>query len=511
MTRPRPTGRRTGAPGAGGTGSTDGPGSTDEPGSAGPPAARFRWGALVLLCFANFAVLLDSQSVILALPRLTADLGMSAGDAQWVLSAKLLTFGGLLLLGGRTADRLGRRRVFMTGTALFLVSSTACGLAPNGAVLIGARALGGVAAALMVPTALSILVNTFPEGRSRNTALAGWAGIGGIGATAGLLVGGLLTQALGWTWVFFINVPVSLLVLALAPALLTESRAAERQGSYDVAGAVTGTAALFAVVLAVIRASATGWTSPRTLGLFAVAALLAAVFAAVERRSASPLLPSAMLRRRALAGGDLVTLTMGMAAFGLSVASSQYGQVVLGYGPLEFGLLQSVMPTLAFVGAYAGQSVVTRAGVRPVVVACLLLLCAGSLLLSRVPADGSYVPDILWGLVVFGPGLGAGTAAASVAALARVPEHASGVASGLNVASLQIGGALGVAVITSTATTFTAAPGGPDGLTAGLRAAFLACAACAALGLVPALTLLRRSPAAARREGAGQRPGTGRA
>ncbi|GLF98774.1 MFS transporter [Streptomyces yaizuensis] len=474
MTRPRPAGVQPRA-------------------AAAPAATRLRWAALVLLCVANFAVLLDSQSVILALPQLAGDLGMSAGDAQWVLSAKLITFGGLLLLGGRTADRLGRRRVFMAGTAVFLVSSVICGLAPNGEVIIAARVLGGVSAALMVPTALSILLNTFPEGKDRNTALAGWAGIGGIGATAGLLLGGLLTEEFGWQWVFFVNVPVALLVLALSPVLLGESHGRDNQGPYNVTGALTSTLALVALILAVSRASVNGWTGPRTLGLLAAFAALVAVFAAVERTSASPLLPLSLLRRGTLAGGNLVTLTMGMAAFGLSVTISQYGQVVLGHGPLEFGLLQSVMPFLAFVGAYAGQSVVTRIGFRPVVGAGLVLLCAGSLLLSRVPADGSYVPDILWGLVVFGPGLGAGTAAASVAALARVPERASGVASGVTVAALQVGGALGIAVVTSVATAYTTGPGAA-GMTAGLRAAFTACAVFVLIGMVLAALLLRRRP-----------------
>ncbi|ANN15111.1 MFS transporter [Amycolatopsis orientalis] len=454
-------------------------------------AVRFRWAALVLLCAANFAVLLDSQSVILALPSLAPDLGMAPADAQWVLSAKLITFGGLLILGGRAADHFGRRRVFILGTGLFLVGSVLCGLAWSPAVIITARALSGIAAALMVPTALSILMNTFPEGKSRNTALAGWSGIGGIGATAGLLVGGLLTQTLGWQWVFYVNVPIAVLVMLLAPVLLRESRDSGKRRSQDVAGAVISTLALVAIILAVVQAPVWGWTSAATLILFAVAAGLLALFVAVEKRSASPLVPLALIKRPALAGGNLVTVAMGMAAFGLSVTISMYGQVVLGYSPLEFGVLQSVMPTLAFVGAYVGQSVVTRLGFRPVVAACLVLLGAGCLLLARVPVDGSYVPDILWGLVVFGPGLGAGMAAASVAALSKVPQADSGAASGINVASFQIGGALGVAVVTSVSTSFTAAPGGPAEFTVGLRAAFIACVAFAVIGLGVTATLLR--------------------
>ncbi len=459
--------------------------------TAGTAVTRFPLVVLVLLCAANFTVLLDSQSVMLALPSLTADLGMSAGTAQWVLSAKLLTFGGFLLLGGRAADRLGRRRVFMTGTVLFMISSGVCGFSWNGEVMIIARALGGAAAALMVPTALSILMNAFPEGRSRNMALAGWAGIGGIGATAGLLIGGLLTQSLGWQWVFIINVPILALVALFTPMFVRESRGAQREGTYDLAGALTSTVAMVAIILAVSQATDSGWGSASTLGLFGIAALLVVLFLAIERRSSSPLLPLALLRKGSMAGGNLVALTMGMTVFGLSVTISQYAQIVLGYGPLKFGVMQSVMPMLAFAGAYVGQTVVTRIGFRPVVGVCLVLMGAGCFLLSFVRADGSYVPDMLWGLVVFGPGLGAGTAAASVAALARVPERASGVASGLNVAALQVGGAFGVAVVTSVTTMFTPAPGGPAELAQGLGAAFVACVVFVVIGLVVTLTMLR--------------------
>jgi MFS family permease len=259
-----------------------------------------RWRALALLCTAQFMVILDAQIVILALPSIERALGLSAGSAQWVLSAYLLSFGGLLLLGGRVADLLGRRRVFMVGTAVFLVSSLACGLAWSGVALLAARAVQGVSAAVMAPTALSILMTTFEEGAERNRALGVWSAMGGLGATAALLIGGTLTQALGWEWVFFLNVPVALALLVLGPVLLEESRDAGRARSYDPAGAVAVTAALVLLIDAIVEAPGVGWTSLRTIGLLAGTAALVAIFARIESRSAAPLVPLRMLRSRTL-------------------------------------------------------------------------------------------------------------------------------------------------------------------------------------------------------------------
>ncbi|MFF4353547.1 MFS transporter [Streptomyces sp. NPDC001530] len=450
-----------------------------------------RWRALGLLCLAGFMVILDSQIVVLALPTIADGLGFSAGGAQWVMSAYLLSFGGLLLLGGRVADLLGRRRVFMTGTLLFGLSSLWCGLAWSAGVLVAARAVQGVSAAVMAPTALSLLLNTFEEGPERNKALAIWSGSGGFGATAALLIGGPLTDVLGWPWVFFLNVPVALLLLTLSPRLLRESRTEARTRSYDPAGALAVTGALVACVYAVVEAPRAGWLSAQTVGLFAVAAALALLFVCVEGRSAQPLVPLRLLRARSVSGGNLVVFLLGSCAFGMSYTLSQYGQGVLGYSPLRFGLYNVVMPVTAVIGSYAGQALVTRVGARPVAVGGLALVGAGSLLLAGVPVDGGFVRDLFPGLLIFGPGLGACAVAGSIAALTGVRERESGVASGINTAAFQIGGAFGVAVVSSVAVSCTNGPG-LAGLTAGYRAAFTACVVLAAVGLGCALALLRR-------------------
>jgi len=451
-----------------------------------------RWKALALLCLAFFMVILDAQIVILGLPSIEEDLGFSAGGAQWVMSAYLLSFGGLLLLGGRSADLLGRRRMFMVGTALFLTASLLCGLAWSGGVLIGARVLQGISAAIMAPTALSILMTTFEEGPERNKALGIWSAIGGMGATAALLIGGPLTDALGWEWIFFINVPVAIGLLALGPILLRESRGEVSGRTYDLGGAVTVTAALVLLVYAVVEAPDAGWGSVQTIGLLLASGLLFAVFAGGESRSASPLVPLRIFRSRTLVGGNLVLAALGMVAFGMSLIVSMYAQQVLGYSALEFGLGTTVMTVMAVVGSTAGQAIVTRIGFRPVAAAGLFLTGAGCLLLTRVSADGSYFGDIFIGLLIFGPGLGAAYVAASVATLAGVVDEESGLASALNNAAFQIGGALGSAVVTTVAISETAGPDPFSALTEGFQSAFVAAAVFAALGVLCAILLLGR-------------------
>ncbi|WP_128803993.1 MULTISPECIES: MFS transporter [unclassified Streptomyces] len=457
-----------------------------------PTTDTRRWYALALLCVAGFMVILDAQIVLLALPSIADGLGLSADGAQWVMSAYLLSFGGLLLLGGRTADLLGRRRVFMTGTLLFGLSSLLCGLAWTPGVLVAARAVQGVSAAIMAPSALSLLVSTFDEGRERNKALAVWSGSGGFGATAALLIGGPLTGTLGWQWVFFLNVPVAALLLALTPLLPRESRTDARARSFDPAGALTATAALVACVYAVVEAPGAGWLSARTTGLLAASVLLAVVFVRIESRAAAPLVPLRLLRARTVSGGNLVVFLLGASAFGMSYTLSQYGQGVLGYSPLRFGLCNVVMPAGAVVGSYGGQALVTRLGARRIAAGGLALVGAGSALLAGVPVDGSFARDLLPGLLLFGPGLGACAVAGAIAALTGVREQDSGVASGINTAAFQIGGAFGVAVVTSVALTWTDGPDQLAALTGGYRAAFLACAALATAGLACALLLLRR-------------------
>jgi EmrB/QacA subfamily drug resistance transporter len=449
-----------------------------------------RWKALALLCLAFFMVILDAQIVILGLPSIEEDLGFSAGGAQWVMSAYLLSFGGLLLLGGRSADLLGRRRMFMVGTGLFLIASLLCGLAWSGGVLIGARVVQGVSAAIMAPTALSILMTTFEEGPERNKALGIWSAIGGMGATAALLIGGPLTDGLGWEWIFFINVPVAIGLLALGPILLRESRGLVSERAYDVGGAVTVTAALVLLVYGVVEAPDAGWGSAQTIGLMLASVLLFAVFARVESRSASPLVPLRIFGSRTLVGGNLVLAALGMVAFGMSLIVSMYAQQVLGYSALEFGLGTAVMTVMAVVGSTAGQAIVTRIGFRPVAAFGLFLTGVGCLVLTRVSADGSYFGDIFLGLLIFGPGLGAAYVAASVATLAGVVEQESGLAAALNNAAFQIGGALGTAVVTTVAISETAGPDRLSALTEGFQSAFAAAAVFSAVGVLCAILLL---------------------
>jgi EmrB/QacA subfamily drug resistance transporter len=469
--------------------------------TAGPASASDprRWKALALLCVAFFMVILDSAIVVVALPSIDTDLDFATGDMQWVLSAYLLSFGGLLLLGGRAADVLGRRRLFMVGTGLFALASLGCGLAVSVAALIAARVVQGVAAAIMTPTALSILTTTFQEGAERNKALGVWAAIGGIGATAAWLVGGPITDGLGWEWIFFINVPVALSVVALSPVLLRESRDGQRRRQFDFAGAITVTAALVALVYAVVEAPKAGWTDGQTVGLLGLAGALLALFVAIEARSAAPLAPLRVFRSRALVGGNLVLFTLGMLAFGMPFTLTQYAQDVLHYSPVKFGLASVVMPVMAALGSVAGQAIATKGGLRSVAAAGLGLTGLGCLLLSQVSVGGSYLGDIFLGLLAFGPGLGAAYVAGSIASLADVAETDAGLASGLNNSSFQIGGAVGVAIVSSVTVSQAHGADPLTALTNGLQSAFATAIVFAVIGLLAAIALLGklRAPATA--------------
>jgi EmrB/QacA subfamily drug resistance transporter len=450
-----------------------------------------RWWALALLCLAFFMVILDAQIVVLGLPSIEADLDMSADAGQWVMSAYLLSFGGLLLLGGRSADLLGRRRMFMVGTGLFLVSSLACGFAWSGEVLVAARVVQGMSAAIMAPTALSILMTIFEEGPERNKALGIWSAIGGVGATAALLIGGPLIDGPGWEWIFYINVPVALVLLVLGRRLLPESRAEVTERTYDVAGAAAVTGALVLLVLAIVEAPDAGWTDPQTIWLLVVSALLVAVFVRIERRSAAPLVPLRTFRSPVLVGGNLTLLALGMLAWGMGLTVSLYAQNVLGYSAVKFGLGTVALTLGAVVGATVGQTLVTRIGPRPIAIGGFLLTGTGCLLLTQISVDGDYWSDLFLGMLVFGPGLGATFVAASVATLTGVAERDAGLASGLNNAAFQIGGALGSAVVTSVALSQATGPNPLAALTEGYRSAFAAAIVFAVLGLVVAVTLLR--------------------
>jgi EmrB/QacA subfamily drug resistance transporter len=456
-----------------------------------------RWLALALLGTAFFMVILDATSVYVAIPTIESDLGFSAGDVQWVTTAYLITFGGLQLLGGRSADLLGRRRVFMTGVGLFVSSSLVCGLAWSPAALIAARVVQGVSAAIMAPTALSILMTIFAEGPERNKALGIWGGIGGVGATAGLLVGGLITDGLGWEWVFFINVPVGLGVLLLSPVLLHESRDLTRRPSFDVAGALTITTALVVLIYAISEAPDAGWMSAQTIGLLAGAIVLVVLFALIETRSVAPLVPLRALRSRTMAGGNLVLLAAGMSVDGILIILTLYAQQVLGYSTVEFGLMTAVMTVMSVVGTYGGQALVTRIGFRPVAATGMVLIGVACLLLTQVSVDGNYLDDMFFALLIFGTGLGFSFVAAQIAALAGIVEEESGLAAGLVDTSFNIGGAIGIAVLSSVAVSRTNDVLGGAGsqgqlfaLTEGYQSAFVVAIGFALFGLIAALALL---------------------
>jgi EmrB/QacA subfamily drug resistance transporter len=458
-----------------------------------------RWWALALLCGAFYMVILDAAIVTVALPSIEEELGFSAQGLQWVVSAYALTFAGLLLLGGRAADLLGRRRVFMVGIVLFTLASLLCGLAWSDDALIGARAFQGIGAAIMTPTALSIITTTFEEGPERNKALGIWGALGGIGATTAWLIGGPIVDGLGWEWIFFINIPVGLVALALSPVLLRESRATMERRSFDPAGAITITGSLALLVYGIVEAPDKGWGDPQTILVLSASAVLLAAFALVESLQRAPLVPLRIFRSRTIVGANAVMLVFGTLPYGLGFVLTLYAQQVLGYSAIKFGLTSLVFPAMAAVGSIVGQSIVLRVGFRPVAALGMALMGAGALLLTQVSVDGSYFGDIFFGLLVFGPGVGLAFVTASIAALAGVPERESGLASGLSNTSFQIGAALGVAIVTTVAVTrtedFLAANAGADrlvALTEGFQSAFVAVVILAVIGVAFSLTLLGR-------------------
>jgi len=463
-----------------------------------------RWWALALLCGAFFMVILDGTITIVALPSIGADLSFSEQRLQWVLSAYALTFGGLLLLGGRAADLLGRRRVFMAGVLLFTAASLGCALAWSPEALLSARIVQGAGAAIMTPTALSIISTTFSEGSERNKALGLWGALGGIGATAAWLIGGPLVDGPGWRWIFFINVPVGLAGLVLSPLLLRESRATLTRRSYDPAGALTITGAFVLLVYAVVEAPTVGWAEIRTIVPLVGSAVLIAAFALIESRHHAPLVPLRLLRSRTLAGANAVTVFVGTVGVGVPFVLTLYAQQVLGYSALKFGISSVVLAIAATVGAIAGQAAVLKAGFRSAA-GGMALMAAGSLVLTRVSVPGSYFPVIFFGLLLCGVGIGLAFVTSTVAALAGVADHESGLASGLSNTALQIGSALGVAIVTTVAVSrshdyqATNAHANPAvALTEGFQSAFVACAVLAAIGMALALLLLGRPRKAAR-------------
>jgi EmrB/QacA subfamily drug resistance transporter len=458
-------------------------------------AAQRKWLALALLLGVQFMVVLDIAIVNVALPSIQQDLGFSERNLQWVVSAYALLFGGLLLLGGRVADLLGRRRLFIGGLVVFTLASLASGLAWSEAVLIGARAFQGFGAALITPAALSILTTTFTEGKERNTALGAWGAVGAFGAVAGVLLGGVLTSALSWHWIFYVNVPVGLLGLALAPFFLSESRDAHAN-SYDVPGAALVTGGLVTLVYAITQANNYGWGSLATIGLFSGAVALLGAFVVWEQRTAEPLMRFGILRLRTVSGANVAGLVMGTAMFGMFLMLTLYMQQVLHYSAMKTGVGYLAVAGTAIVWSAVAAQLVTRVGVKPVLVAGMTALAAGLLYFTQVSVGGSYLGDLLPGFLLISVGIGFSFVPISIAALAGVQAAEAGLASGLINTSQQIGGALGIAALTSiaTSTTSTKVSSGtalPAALTDGFQAAFYLAAGVAILGILVALFVVR--------------------
>src|SRR5256712_165165 len=417
---------------------------------------RRRWIALAVIVAAQFMVVLDVAIVNVALPSIKTDLHFTQESLQWVITAYSILFGGVLLLGGRLADLLGRRALFIAGLALFTVSSLLDGLAWSEGSLIGFRGLQGLGAALLSPAALSILTTTFREGRERNLALGIWGAASGSGGAAGVLLGGALTSGLSWSWIFFINVPVGVLVIGLAPWLLRESRAELSHRHFDFAGAASITGGLMLLVYAMTRATQHGWGTGETIGLLTASVALIAAFFVIEVRSKAPLLPLRIFRLRTLSASNLSGLLMGGAIFSQFFLLTLYMQEVLHYSAIKTGVAYIGL-TLSIIGFSAvSQALVTRIGIRRVLPVGLALSTVALVLFAQLPVHGHYFSDLFPAFLISGLGLALAFVPMSIGALTGVTSADAGIASGLINTNQQIGGAIGVAIATTIATTFTA-------------------------------------------------------
>src|SRR5918911_1966271 len=419
------------------------------------PADTKKWLALAVIVAAQFMVVLDVVIVNVALPSIKTDLGFSETSLQWVITAYSILFGGALLLGGRLSDLLGRRRLFVVGLTLFTVSSLLDGIAWSSGSLIGFRALQGLGAAMLAPAALSILMTMFPEGRERNLALGVFGAASGSGGAAGVLLGGALTSAFNWSWIFFINVPAGILVLAVSPWLLRESRAELEHRHFDFAGAASITGGLMLLVYAMTRAAQHGWGTGETIGLLTASAVLVGAFFVVEARSKAPLLPLRIFRLRTLTASNVSGLLMGGAIFSQFFLLTLYMQEVLHYSAIKTGVAYIGLTLSIIVFSAAAQALVTRIGVRRVLPVGLALSTVALVLFARLPVDGHYFTDLFPAFLISGVGLALAFVPMSIGALTGVSQADAGLASGLLNTNHQIGGAIGVAAATTIATTFT--------------------------------------------------------
>jgi EmrB/QacA subfamily drug resistance transporter len=474
----------------------------------GRPDSR-RWIALAVVVAAQFMVVLDVAIVNVALPSIKTDLHFTETSLQWVVTAYAILFGGVLLLGGRMADLLGRRRLFMAGLAIFTISSLLDGLAWSEGSLIGFRALQGLGAALLSPAALSILTTTFQEGRERNIALGVWGAASGSGGAAGVLLGGVLTSSLSWSWIFFINLPVGVLVFAVSPWLLRESRANLDHRYFDVAGATSITAGLMLLVYAMTRAAQHGWGTATTIGLLAASAALIVAFVVIELRSHAPLLPMRIFRLRTLATSNATQLLVAAALFSQFFLLTLYMQQVLHYSALQTGVAYITLTLAVITISAVAQGLVTRVGIRPILPVGLLMSAAALVLYARLPVDGHYFWDLFPAFLLSGVGLGLTFVPLVIGGLSGVRQSDAGVASGLFNTSQQIGGAIGVAAATTIATTFTshyvnAHPGttplSGSALTHGFEITYYVLAGLVVIAAVLATALIESKPPVAQEE-----------
>jgi EmrB/QacA subfamily drug resistance transporter len=450
------------------------------------------WVVLVLICFAQFMVILDATIVNVALPSIQADLHLSEGNLQWIVNAYTLVFGGFLLLGGRMGDLLGRKRLFLVGLVIFTGASLFDGLANSEGMLIGARSLQGLGAALISPAALSIIATTFKEGAERAKALAVWAAIAIGGSAVGLVLGGVLTQYFSWPWIFFVNVPVGIVTFVLSFRLIPESRDEQVERNYDIAGAVTVTGGLMALVYAIVDAQSAGWGSTKTLGFFALAAALLVAFVLIELRTKAPLVRLSIFRIRSLLTANIAMFLAMSGMFAMFFFNTLYIQRVLGFGPLKAGVAFLPFSAGIMVSAGIASQFAPRLGVRPVAAAGFILSTAGLILLTQLPVHGSYLTNVLPSILLSSLGMGAVFMPLTLIATTGLEDSDQGLASGLFNTSQQIGGALGLAVLSTLATSKTPSVGSPTAnLVTGFHWAFGAGAVAMVVGLGVMVAMLR--------------------
>jgi len=458
-----------------------------------------RWLVLVLVCVAQFMVVLDATIVNVALPSIQRGLHFSPVSLQWIVNAYTLVFGGFLLLGGRAADLLGRQRLFIAGIAVFTVASLMNGIAPSSSVLIGGRALQGLGAALVSPAALSIVMTTFAEGRERTRALGIWSAIAAGGGAVGLVLGGLLTDTLSWRWVFFINLPIGIAAALLSLRYVPNTRAERRPETVDLGGAISVTAGLLVLVFGIVKAQEYGWTSARTLGTGALAVTLLTAFVVIELRSKEPLIRLGIFRIRSLTSANVSMLFVVSGLFAMFYFASLYVQEILGYSPLKAGVAFLPITAGIVIGAGVSQQLIRQIGVRSVPLIGLAMSSAGLFLLGRLPTHGSYAPDLLPGLMLMSIGMGLTFVPVTLIATTNIEPSDAGLASGLFNTSQQVGGALGLAALSTLAASRTRHLHGVAHATAlvrGYHAAFIVGGALMVVAAILIVLLIRRADVA---------------